>query len=169
MGPADVMAEKVPQASKSSMKSDGSGDVTIEGFSDSKKVTRTFLLGSDSAFSPSAGNAQEPSRTGLASGSSCRGLSYISVSTMEPLELPKETLFRDACLVPFTSNFGFGLSVGVIVVLLATSLLLILLTLLSDDSVDVFTPPADVLMITFRVSESGWTVGNGEDAGPTWL
>jgi hypothetical protein len=47
MGPADVMAAKVPEASKSSMKSDGSGDVTIEGFSDSKKVTRTFLLGSD--------------------------------------------------------------------------------------------------------------------------
>jgi len=47
MGPADVMAAKVPEASKSSKKSDGSGDVTIEGFSDSKKVTRTFLLGSD--------------------------------------------------------------------------------------------------------------------------
>jgi hypothetical protein len=45
--PGVVMAPKVPEASKSSMKSDGSGDVTIEGFSDSKKVTRTFLLGSD--------------------------------------------------------------------------------------------------------------------------
>jgi hypothetical protein len=29
------------------VRSEGSGDVTIEGFSDSKKVTRTFLLGSD--------------------------------------------------------------------------------------------------------------------------
>ena len=72
-------------------------------------------------------------------------------------------------MVPLTRSFGFGLSVGVIVVLLATSLLLILLTLLSDDRV-VFTPPADVLMITFRpLSDSGWTVGNGGDAGPTWL
>ena len=41
------MVAKKLEASKSSMKSDGSGDVTIEGFSDSKKVTRTFLLGSD--------------------------------------------------------------------------------------------------------------------------
>lgn len=69
-------------------------------------------------------------------------------------------------MVPLTISFGFGLSVGVIVVLLATSLLLILLTLLSDDRVDVFTPPADVLLINFRLSDSVWTVGSGEDAGP---
>jgi hypothetical protein len=70
-------------------------------------------------------------------------------------------------LVPLTTSFGFGLSVGVIVVLLAMSLLLTLLTLLSDDSVDVFTPPAVVLIITFRLSDSGWTVGSGEDAATT--
>jgi hypothetical protein len=41
------MAAMMPGASKSSVRSEGSGEVTIEGFSDSKKVTRTFLLGSD--------------------------------------------------------------------------------------------------------------------------
>lgn len=41
------MAAMMPEASKSSVRSDGSGEVTIKGFSDSKKVTRTFLLGSD--------------------------------------------------------------------------------------------------------------------------
>lgn len=41
------MATMMPEASKSSVRSDGSGEVTIKGFSDSKKVTRTFLLGSD--------------------------------------------------------------------------------------------------------------------------
>lgn len=82
---------------------------------------------------------------------------------MEPLELPKDTLFRDACLVPLTVSFGFGLSVGVIVVLLTTSLQLILL---SDDSADVFTPSAVVLIMTFRLSDSGWTAGGG-DAGAT--
>jgi predicted RND superfamily exporter protein len=66
-------------------------------------------------------------------------------------------------LVPLTS-FGLGLSVGVIVVLLATSLLLMLLTLLSDDKADVFTTPAVVLMMTFRLSASEWTVGGEEVA-----
>jgi hypothetical protein len=37
----------MPEASRSSMRSDGSGDVTINGFSHSKNVTRTLLLGSD--------------------------------------------------------------------------------------------------------------------------
>jgi hypothetical protein len=41
------MAAMMPEASKSSVRSDGSGEVTMKGFSDSKKVTRTFLLGSD--------------------------------------------------------------------------------------------------------------------------
>jgi len=41
------MAAMVPEASKSSVRSDGSGELTMKGFSDSKKVTRTFLLGSD--------------------------------------------------------------------------------------------------------------------------
>lgn len=67
-------------------------------------------------------------------------------------------------MVPLTISFGFGLSVGVIAVLLATSLLL---TLLSDDSVDVFTPPAVVLVMTFRLSDSRWTAGSGEDAVTT--
>jgi predicted RND superfamily exporter protein len=75
-------------------------------------------------------------------------------------------LLRQACLVPLTTSFGLGLSVGVIVVLLATSLLLMLLTLLSDDKADVFTTPAVVLMMTFRFSASGWTAG-GVDAVTT--
>lgn len=64
---------------------------------------------------------------------------------------------------PLTTSFGLGLSVGVIVVLLATSLLLMLLTLLSDDNADVFTAPAVVFMMIFRLSASGLTEG-GVDA-----